>query len=123
MYLSVGTPVQQAVGTLLQEGPAVRAQIRDRLDANHRRLIDTVRAHPSCRLLPVEGGWYAVIQVPAIQSEDSLVVRLVEEERILVHPGYFFDFPREAYVIVSLLPEPETFGGAIATVLRRAEHG
>lgn len=121
MYLSVGTPVQQAAPLLLHESAAVRGQIRDRVRENYRRLLDMVVRHPSCNVLKVEGGWYAVMQIPAIQSEESLVVRLVEDDQILVHPGYFFDFPREAYLVVSLLPQPETFGRAMSTVLRRVE--
>ncbi len=121
MYLSVGTPVQQAAPTLLHESAAVRGQIRDRVRENYRRLLDMVVRHPTCDVLEVEGGWYAVIQVPAIQSEEALVVRLVEDDHILVHPGYFFDFPREAYLVVSLLPAPETFARAVSIVLRRVD--
>lgn len=121
MYLSVGAPVQQAARTLLHEGASVRGQIRDRVRDNYRVLLETVARHPSCGVLEVEGGWYAVIQVPAIQSEESLVVRLVEDDQILVHPGYFFDFAREAYLVVSLLPPPDLFERAVSIVLRRVD--
>ena len=63
----------------------------------------------------------AVLQVAAMQSEESLVLQLLEQDHVLVHPGYFFDFPREAFVIVSLLPAPEVFDRAIARVLARVE--
>jgi alanine-synthesizing transaminase len=71
-------------------------------------------------VLPAEGGWYAVVQVPAIHGEEALVLRLLEDDHVLVHPGYFFDFPREAFLVVSLLPEPAAFARAAALVLRRA---
>ena len=60
-----------------------------------------------------------MLQVPATESEESLVVRLAEDDGVLVHPGYFFDFPREAFVVVSLLPEPAVFDAGVATVLTR----
>ncbi len=66
-----------------------------------------------------EGGWSAVLRVPATRSEEVLVLELLEHERILVHPGYFFDFPREAYLVISLLPPVDVFADAITRVLRR----
>ena len=71
-------------------------------------------------MLPVEGGWSAVLQVPSVHTEESLVLSLVEKDEVLVHPGYFFDFPREAYLVVSLLVEPATFGRGVQRVLSRA---
>ena len=61
-----------------------------------------------------------MIQVPATETEETLALRLLEQERVLVHPGYFFDFPREAFLVTSLLPEPERFESAMQRVLARA---
>jgi len=69
------------------------------------------------QLLDVEGGWSAVIQVPSILSEETLALRLIQDECVRVHPGYFFDFPRESFVIVSLLPEPGRFDEALGRAL------
>jgi aspartate/methionine/tyrosine aminotransferase len=113
--------VQVALPALLAEGSAIRKQIRDRITRNYRALLAAAPRFPSIRVLPSEGGWYAVIQVPAMQSEESLVIRLLERDHVLVHPGYFFDFPREAFLVVSLLPAPGVFARAIARVLARAE--
>ena len=57
-------------------------------------------------MLDVEGGWSAVLHVPATRTEDEWVIDLAERDGVLVHPGYFFDFPREAYLVLSLLPPP-----------------
>jgi hypothetical protein len=119
-YLSVSTPVQQAAAALIAAGRGIRTQILDRLRSNHRDLESQVAAHPACTLLPVSGGWSAVIQVPATRSEEVLVLSLLEEDHVLVHPGYFFDFPREAFVIVSLLPEAVDFHEGVRRVLARA---
>jgi len=122
-YLSVATPVQEAAAALLVDGATIRSQIRDRVTRNYRALLVAAADCRSIRVLPSEGGWYAVMQVPAIQSEESLVVRLVEQDHVLVHPGYFFDFPREAFLIVSLLPQPVVFDRAVGKVLARAGAG
>jgi aspartate/methionine/tyrosine aminotransferase len=120
-YLSVSTPVQAAAGELLDHGAAVRRQIQTRIASNHRRLAARVASMPACRLLPAEGGWYGVVQVPSLCSEEDLVLDLLLGAGVLVHPGYFFDFPRESYVIVSLLtPEPQ-FDEGIGRMLSRAE--
>ena len=118
-YLSVAMPVQLAVGTILDRGAAVTAQISQRVRQNYAMLHALVEDHPASRLLSVDGGWYAPVQVPATRSEESLVLDLLERERVLVHPGYFFDFPREAFLLLSLLPEPDLFEDAVTRVLAR----
>ena len=119
-YLSVSTPVQLAAERLLARGAAVTQQIRARIAANHRMLVRLVADYPAAGLLRTEGGWYAVIQVPATETEEALALRLLEQDHVLVHPGYFFDFPREAFLVTSLLLEPERFETAIKRVLARA---
>lgn len=116
-YLSVATPVQLAVEDLLSKGAGVTTQIAERVRRNYQHLERLVATYPAAGLLPVEGGWYAVVQVPATASEEMLVLDLLNREHILVHPGYFFDFPREAFLVMSLLPETVTFESATERVL------
>ncbi len=122
-YLSVSTPVQVAAASLIEQGALVRAQILARVRQNLATLRTVAEAFSSVSVLPVEGGWSAVLQVPAVRSEDALALELLDQDDVLVHPGYFFDFPREAYVVVSLLPSPSVFAPAVARVLRRAAIG
>ena len=119
-YLSVSTPVQVAAPALLVAGADMRRQIQERTAANLTTLRAVAGRHPACDVLPVEGGWSAVVRVPATRSEEQLVLHLLEQEHVLVHPGYFFDFPSEAYLVVSLLPPPAVFGDAIERVLGAA---
>ena len=74
-------------------------------------------------MLEPEGGWSAVIQVPALRSEEELVLQMLEEAHVLVHPGYFFDFDREAFLVLSLLPEPAGFAAALDRLLPIAAGG
>jgi alanine-synthesizing transaminase len=117
-YLSVSTPVQMAAAELMEGAAAVRAQIQARTAANYRGLAGQLTAAPACRLLRAEGGWSGVIQVPSFGSEEDLVLALVEHAGVLAHPGYFFDFPRESYLIVSLLPPEPVFADGIDRILR-----
>ena len=73
---------------------------------------------PACRVLHAEGGWYAVMQVPTLEPEEDLAVALVERAGVLAHPGYFFDFPRESFLILSLLPGERVFADGVDRVLR-----
>ena len=116
-YLSVGTPVQVAVPQLLDAGASIRAAIQQRIRRNLTTLRAAAGRYPASDLLRTEGGWSAVLRVPAIRSEEQLALDLLRSERILVHPGYFFDFPREAYVVVSLLPVPDLFEDAVGRLL------
>jgi aspartate/methionine/tyrosine aminotransferase len=119
-YLSVSTPVQAAAADFLSRGAAIRKQIQNRVASNYRILGERVNGVPACSLLIADGGWYAVVQVPSIGSEEDLVVSLVEAG-VVVHPGYFFDFPRESYVVVSLLPAERDFAAGVTTLLRHIE--
>jgi aspartate/methionine/tyrosine aminotransferase len=119
-FLSVGTPVQLAAPALLRDAAPVRAAIHERIRSNLGAMRRAAAAFPACTVLPVEGGWSAVLRVPSTRSEEALVLDLLEHERILVHPGYFFDFSREAYLVISLLPPVDVFGAAIGRVLRAA---
>jgi alanine-synthesizing transaminase len=122
-YLSASTPVQIAAPALIERGAAIREQIQARIRANLDVLRERGTRFPSVDVLNVEGGWSAVIQVPALVSEESLVLDALTSDGVLVHPGYFFDFSREAFVVVSLLVEPEPFAVGIDRVLRRATRG
>ena len=106
-FLSVSTPVQMAAPTLLQRAALVRQAIHARLRRNLATARELVRAHPSCDLLRVEGGWSTIVRLPATRDEEAMALELVEQHQVLVHPGYFFDMPRGAFLITSLLA-PET---------------
>jgi alanine-synthesizing transaminase len=117
-FLSVSTPVQVAASSLLDAGAAVRRAIHERIRENLHHVRTIARRYPACDVPRVEGGWFASVRVPATRPEDTLVLDLLASERVLVHPGYFFDFPHEAFVVVSLLPEPDVFADAFERSLR-----
>jgi aspartate/methionine/tyrosine aminotransferase len=119
-YLSVSTPVQLAADRLLAAGALVRRAIAARLVANLSALRAAVRASPALTLLEPEGGWTAVVRVPALMSEESLVLRALVEHDVIVHPGYFFDFEDEAYLVLSLLPRPESFNLGVGRLFNLA---
>jgi aspartate/methionine/tyrosine aminotransferase len=119
-YLSVGTPVQVAAPTLLRAGASIRTAIQDRTRRNLAALGAVAAGFPACEVLRADGGWAAVLRVPSTRGEEPLVLELLQAERILAHPGYFFDFPHEAYLVVSLLPAEEMFADAVARLLRFA---
>ncbi len=116
-YLSVSTPVQLAAPELLARREELQAPIRERTRSNLRALHAAVGPGCPATILPPEGGWSAVLRVPATLSEEERVIRLLEERDVLVHPGYFFDFPAEAYLVLSLLPPPGEFAEGVARVL------
>jgi alanine-synthesizing transaminase len=119
-YLSVSTPAQVAVASLLRRGAGVRSAILQRVAANHRQFVERVGQVPSCQALSVEGGWYGVIRVPAVKSEEEFALALALEDGVLAYPGYFFDFPREAFLVVSLLTPEAEFAEGVDRILRAA---
>jgi alanine-synthesizing transaminase len=120
-FLSVGTPVQVAASGLLDRASAVRAAIHDRIRRNLARARAIVRTHPACELLRVEGGWSAVVRLPATRDEETLVHDLLRHHRVLVHPGYYFDLPRGSFAVISLLTREEIFADAFARLVSFAD--
>ncbi len=120
-YLSVGTPIQQALPVLLEKVRAkIQPQILDRVRTNLRLLDEsTGKTSGLCKRLAADGGWSSVVSIPRTRSEEDWVLRWLELDHVLVHPGYFFDFPRDGYVVISLLPPPEIFQKAVQKLIAR----
>jgi alanine-synthesizing transaminase len=118
-YLSVSTPVQIAASRLLTDGAVVRERILERVRANDATLRRIVASAPSIEALNADGGWSAVLRVPATRSEEELVLELLEQDDVLVHPGFFFDFSHEAFLVVSLLAEPAVFAEGVGRLVAR----
>jgi hypothetical protein len=122
-YLSVSTPVQLALPEILAARADIQAKILARTRANLAALDAAIAAlgpEAPVRRLAVDGGWYATIEVARTRDEDAWVELLVREDGVVVHPGYFFDFEEEGYLVVSLLPEEAAFREAIGKLARRA---
>jgi hypothetical protein len=106
-YLSVATPVQLALPRLLQASITVREQIINRTRSNLAFLKSV--AHP----LTVEGGWYAILQMPRTRTEEDWALTLLDRCDVLAQPGFYFDFESEPFLVLSLLTEPETFAEGV----------
>ena len=118
-YLSVGTPVQMALPGLLQAGASVRRQILERVQRNRRVLVEALGAHSPCTLLPAEAGWCAILRVPEIMSDEAWGSALLEQDGVLVQPGYFFDLTMGATLVLSLIVQEQVFAEGVARLLAR----
>ncbi|MFL6299014.1 MAG: pyridoxal phosphate-dependent aminotransferase [Terriglobales bacterium] len=117
-YLSVNAPIQHALPDLLKIGVRLRDQLGERIAQNLAELDQQLAGQKSCQRLAIQGGWYAVLRVPAVQSDEDLALRLLEEHDVVVHPGHFYDFPQEGYLIVSLITPLEDFAASVRKLLR-----
>lgn len=120
-YLSVSTPVQVGALSLIAAGAAVRAAIAERIRANYATLRALAASYPASEVLHADAGWSAVVRVPSTRPEEELVLELLERDGVMVHPGFYFDLPHEAFVVVSLLVEPAAFREGIRRLLERAD--
>ncbi len=117
-FLSMNAPVQLAASALLDQRKNIQPILRDRLRANLAELDRQLASHPSCARLLVDGGWYVVLRVPALDSDEDLAVRLLRKAGVSVHPGHFYDFPNEGHLVLSLITEPADFREGVARLLR-----
>lgn len=116
-YLSVNAPIQLAAPVLLDQRKKIQPIVLDRLRANLAELDTQLASHPSCTRLQVDGGWYAILRVPVIETDEDLAIRLLKKGNVSVHPGHFYDFPNDGYLVLSLITEPAEFRDGIARLL------
>jgi alanine-synthesizing transaminase len=117
-YLSMNAPVQWAVARLLEQRHSIQRQLLARVQANLAELNRQLAAQKNCERLCVEGGWYAVLRVPVTRSDEDLCIELLRRDHVLVHPGHFYDFPSDGYLVLSLIGPEEEFREGIGRVLR-----
>jgi alanine-synthesizing transaminase len=121
-YLSMNAPVQLATPALLDCRKNFQAQLRTRLKTNLAELDSQIAAQRHCTRLHVEAGWYATLRVPVTQSDEELAIALIEKESVVVHPGHFFDFEQDGFLILSLLTPEDLFKEGVKRILRRITH-
>jgi alanine-synthesizing transaminase len=119
-YLSVATPVQWAAPALLSLRGELQHQILHRVERNRTFLSGLLGPTSPWRLLPAEGGWYAILEAPRIYPEEEWVLKLLAEDNVLVQPGFFFDFDREAFLVLSLLTAEPVFRAGVQRIVARA---
>jgi alanine-synthesizing transaminase len=116
-YLSMNAPVQLAAAVLLEQRHSVQPLLLDRVRANLSELDRGLAKQKTCRRLEVEGGWYVLLRVPVTQSDEDLAIEILRKVSVLVHPGHFYDFPSDGYLIASLITPPKGFRKGIEKVL------
>ncbi len=117
-FLSLNTPVQLAAPVLLDQRKQIQPIVLDRLRVNLAELDGQLAGCPACARLQVEGGWYVVLRVPALGTDEDLAVDLVRKMGVIVHPGHFYDFAGEGHLVLSLITEPEAFREGVARLLQ-----
>ncbi len=108
-YLSPSTPVQLALPKFLSLRQALQSQLQQRISANLTALDGMLRESKSLARLDREGGWYAILRIPVTGTDDDLTVALLERFSVLVHPGHFFNFSREGFLVLSLITPEQQF--------------
>jgi alanine-synthesizing transaminase len=116
-YLSVNAPVQLAMPTLFEQRHSFHTQLLSRVRENLAALDRQLAGQKACSRLAVEGGWYAVLRVPAIRSDEELALELLASQNVYVHPGHFYDFPSDGFLVVSLISRVRNFSEGIARAL------
>jgi len=116
-YLSVNAPTQLAVAQLLKVRNKIQPLLLERVQTNLRELDRQLSGQKTCQRLEVEGGWYAVLRVPVTRSDEDLAIELLRQHSMLVHPGHFYDFPADGYLVLSLLTPATQFQPGIGRIL------
>ena len=112
-YLSMNAPIQLAAPTLLQQRASFQEQLMARVRRNLAELDSQLAGKNHLERLEVEGGWYAVLRVPATRPDEELAIELLENHDVYLHPGHFYDFAGDGYLVLGLItPEAEFREGA-----------
>jgi aspartate/methionine/tyrosine aminotransferase len=113
----MSAPIQLAAPVLLQQRDAFQQQLMSRVRGNLAELDSQLAGKNHLARLEVEGGWYAVLRVPATRPDEELALDLLEKHDVYVHPGHFYDFPADGYLVVSLITPEQEFVEGVRRVL------
>jgi aspartate/methionine/tyrosine aminotransferase len=116
-YLSMNAPIQWATPALLDQRKSIQQQLLGRVLGNLAELDRQLAIQKTCQRLQVEGGWYAVVRVPVTQTDEELAVDLLRRKSVLAHPGHFYDFPSDGYLVVSLITPKDDFSEGVNRLL------
>jgi alanine-synthesizing transaminase len=116
-YLSVNAPVQLAIPGFLEQRHGFQKQVMSRIRRNLAELDGQLARQQACSRLTMEGGWCAVLRVPAGRSDEDLALELLTHGGAYFHPGHFYDFPHDGFLVVSLLAQGKDFAQGIAKAL------
>jgi alanine-synthesizing transaminase len=116
-YLSMNAPLQLATPILLEQRKNFQPLLLDRLRINLGEFTRQLSKQNTSSLLRAEGGWYAAVRVPVTHSDEELVIKLLQNSSVVVHPGSFYDFPSDGYLIVSLITSPQVFREGVTRTL------
>jgi aspartate/methionine/tyrosine aminotransferase len=116
-YLSMNAPMQLAIPVLLDQRKKLQPLLLDRIRNNVQEFDRQLARQKTCERLQVDGGWYAVLRVPALQSDEDLAIDLLRKVAVLVHPGHFYDFSRDGYLVLSLITPADQFREGVSRIL------
>lgn len=116
-YLSMNAPMQWALPELLDSRTGIQKQLLERVALNLSELDKQLRNHTLCSRLEIEGGWYAILRVPATRSDEDLAIELLESQGVLVQPGHFYDFASDGHLVVSLITPAGSFQNGLGRLL------
>lgn len=116
-YLSLNSPVQLAAPVLLDQRKTIQPQLMSRVRANLSELDRQLAHQKPCSRLAIQGGWYAVLRIPVTRSDEDFAIELLQRCQVLVHPGHFYDFPTDGYLVLSLITREEDFRDGIGRIL------
>jgi alanine-synthesizing transaminase len=116
-YLSMNAPIQWATPVLLAQRGGIQKQLLDLVRRNLAELDRQLAGQKTCKRLSVEGGWYAILRVPVTKSDEDLAIDLLRQKSVLVHPGHFYDFPSDGYLVLSLIAPQDDFAAGVGRAL------
>ena len=122
-YLSLSSPAQWAFSQLLEQRRTLQPQMMERIRENWTQLKLALRGRNDCEVLEAEGGWYAVLQMVNGRSHENLAIELMQKACLVVHPGHFYDFAGDQYLVVSLIAAPDQFQRGISALVGHLGHG
>jgi len=117
-YLSMNAPVQHAAAVLLDQRRAFQAQLMERVRHNVAELDRQLAGQSLCSRFELQGGWYAVLRVPATRSDEDIAIDLLTARNVYVHPGHFYDFPGDGYLVLSLITPESDFAKGIEALVK-----
>lgn len=108
MYLSVSTPIQHATASFFASRSIFQRRLLDRI-LDNQKCAEEAFMDAAIECLRPEGGWYGLLQFPDTHTDEEWAMRILQKSNVFYHPGYFYNFNEEAFLVFSLIIDPDMF--------------
>lgn len=127
-FLSCSQTAQNTLPALVKRGGRFIQSFRKYVELNRDLTIQMLQKHPRISFHKPEGGFYLFAKITDVKdkngsniTDEEFVIDLLKRAGIFAHPGYFYDYDKDIYLLISLLLPPKKLKATLQKIIKILE--